>query len=380
MPKKTGNILPFLLGGGFVLSSFLGGFFSSMGESVWTAISQGHYNLDISQIVSLAFGFLGVFLLCYGIYLKLKDFTTTDGSTFPQSFYKLRFHFKKEARLNIGTVGAICLLMGTVMIVMFLSFPPPPATTPMLMYNVILSTAIISGIAIIALGGVFFSNVLLDIKQVRDNEIRNQKDTYTKLVKDFCNVRDNMQRVSSDSLRAKLSCELDAKLLALLKGYKWVKIENEVMSILNDVIPDRITIENHVMNISYLSAIVQYQRVNTIQKIGKNWGKDLEKLYDDQKCNTETLKEVVYLLQEINGYSSEYMMRLIEDMTSHASKLKFSLVSSNINFTKVKARSEDDYYKLLNFIVLKMDSAQRNNENEEILERLRILYATAKKA
>jgi hypothetical protein len=139
-------------------------------------------------------------------------------------------------------------------------------------------------------------------------------------------------------------------------------------------IPDRPSDDPNVSYyLLFLEFIIHNNSEYTINMVKDKFLAELERMYNDPRF--ETNPTPLSLLLRLHEYSEAYFMKIIEDASSidRWSDEQFQSLVACIVLKELEARNKEAYNRVTQFILRKMDNAERIND-EKTLERLKILY------
>lgn len=291
---------------------------------------------------------------------------------------RLRLSIRKERRLEIWEMAIALVISGPILIVIMvtLTSSEPLTSQASLVYIFIKILSIGVGIGLTAWGILLASNLVYDWWEPRQRLIRSSRAAYLKVTKDFDNAFEAVQQVSDTTTKRIMLTDFQSQLVKLSK-YEWNQVKDRIEKVLDCLIPNKFSNEPHVtLYIHFLAIVINHFGENVIPAISKKWLKESERMCDDPDYSTDDLSMIFGMLQELHGYSEDYLERLIDDATRWT-QLKFSLLSNNFGFSELKERDEIAYSRVLQYLRRKMDDAGQN-ENDEVFKRLETLYTIAK--
>jgi hypothetical protein len=291
---------------------------------------------------------------------------------------RLRLSIRKERRLEIWEMAIAMVISGPILAIIIVTIAPSEPLEPQasLIFYFMKIFSICVGIGLTAWGVLLTSNLVYDWWEPRQRLIRNRRDTYLKVIKDFNNAFEAVQQVSDTTTKRIMLTDFQRQLVKLTE-YEWNQVKDRIEEVLDCLIPDKFSKEPHVRSyIAILNIITHHYCENVIHIINKKWLKELEGMYDDPNYPTDDIVIILNILQKLHGYSADYLEKLIDDATRW-SQMKFSLLSHNIGFSELKERDETAYNRVLQYLRRKMDDAGKN-ESEETFKRLETLYSIAK--
>jgi hypothetical protein len=383
MPKKTSGLLV-ALALTLIVGGIIGGLLGQIGTSAWQLFIQGN---SIVQIAILALVVIGIIILIYAAFYtsafqfgEKQETPQLKNKGFSKITRKLRVSFNPEKRPNALLTGITFLSMGIIMPFAILGIPTPAGVQDVGQYNFGKYSIAVIGIAVGVIGVWMSTNVLLDIYTTQKKTVDERNRTYARLMKDTSILISNLEKLIDNDLKLETVHELRDKVRKICHDYEWYQVKEPITKILKDVIPEKISTDQAIkIYIDIIKTITAHFAKETNELTSKKWRVELEKLYDNQDWRTDTFPEILYLLQEINHYSYDYMIKLIDDSLKESTKkLKFDIYLENINLSALKSANEDDYDKVSTYLLLKLDSAKRSNENIILIEKLSSMRRKAK--
>jgi hypothetical protein len=331
----------------------------------------------ITGVLATVFG-AGFLLILKGIRKKDEKIPAMASEKKKGLLSRLRFSIRKERRIDVGQSAIASVIFGPILIIIMFTIVPSEtlASQASVAYTFIKIASICVGIGLTAWGALLLSNLLLDTWEARQRPIRQRRNEYLKVTKDFDNAFEAVQQVSDTTTKRIMLTDFQKQLVKLTK-YEWNQVKDRIEEVLGCLIPDNFSKEPHMRSyIAILNMIIHHYCENVIHTINKKWLKELEGMYDDPNYPTDDIVIILNILQKLHRYSADYLEKLIDDATRW-SQMKFSLLSHNIGFSELKERDETAYNKVLQYLRRKMDDAGKN-ESEETFKRLETLYSIAK--
>jgi len=284
---------------------------------------------------------------------------------------KLRFSIRKDKRIDFWMVAFTSGMIGAIMILMVLSLPSKPLTPQAsLAENFTKIPMIASGIVGIVVCILLASNLLLDIR----NDRKKRQIPYLTSTKDFDEAYEAVIEVHEPSLKKDMLTRFQPK-LNVLCNYQWNNAKDRIEKTLTNIIPDKLSNDPPIY-LQFLAMILHSFGEHVTDTINKKWLKDIENLYNAPDWHESSISYVLYILQELKGYSEDFMETLIDDAVTRWSSLKFTAYASYIDLSQLKKRDESGYRKILRYLRRRMDDATRNKQ-QEALARLDKLYSRA---
>ena len=233
------------------------------------------------------------------------------------------------------------------------------------------------GVGFTAWGVILTSNLVYDWWEARQRPIRQRRNTYLKVTKDFDNAFEAVLQVTNTTTKKIMLNDFQSQ-LAKLTEYEWNIVKDRIEKVLDRLIPKKLSGEPHSsLHIQFLAMIIDKYSQNVVETISKKWLKEFERMYNDPAYHTAYISLIFTIFQELLGYDENFVERLIDDSTRWTG-MKFSLLSQSVGFSKLRERDEVAYNRVLQYLRRRMDDAGKN-ENEEIFQRLVALHAIAKR-
>ena len=370
-----------------MISSFISGYFFSIGATLWQFTTEDKLNLPSPfWLVSVPLGIIGVLLLIYGIYLEKHELAPQgENITIPAPSQKRAGWFsrlrrspvKKEKRADFWTNMIMMIIIGAAMIAIALSFSsaslPQGATFT---FHIIKYTMIGAGILMITLSAWLTITELYAMWESRTHLITNRKITYLNVIKDFDKSFQNLKQATQPKTRETMLAEFQDKLRNLCDLHWNDEVNNRIVKVL-EYIPEKLSDDPHVdYYLLFLRMIINFYGKHTITTIKGKFLVELENLY-----NTAKFDKILSMLQTLHGHSEEYIMKLVNDAgsTDQWSDSRFNSSMPNIEFWELRSRNQEAYNRVLQYLRQKMDDAERNKD-EKTYDRFKKLWESAKRS
>jgi len=293
---------------------------------------------------------------------------------------RLRKPIRADKRMDmfVTSISMLVLPITLFAITLSISTETIPAQN-MFMFNVIKVSSIGAGISIELIGAFIGLNLMLDVIESRKQLSQKRETAYLTILKDFDSAFDAVQQVSEPSTKLKMLYDFQGQLNKLCKGYEWNQVKERIDRVLEYLIPNKLV--NNPFGKRYiqiLAVILDRYNENVLGFIKNKWKGELERLFNDPNYRTDDIALLFVILQQLNGFSEEFLETIIDAATTHWSTLKFGLLVNNIKFAKLKESEETAYARVLVYIRRKMEQAAQANKEEE-RKRLLLIYDIAKK-
>jgi len=186
-----------------------------------------------------------------------------------------------------------------------------------------------------------------------------------------------LEEVSQPKTKATLLAEFQPKLHNLCYNFDWSdKIRDRIVKVL-ECIPVQLSNDPNIdWYLQYLGMIINRHGKHTISMIKEKFLGELDHLYNDPKY--ETNSKILSILQELNGHSEDYLMKLVDDAVYRWNDKRFDALVSSIELWELKYKDSNAHMRVLRHLRRKMDDAEKNKD-EKAYSRLMKLYEIAKR-
>jgi hypothetical protein len=286
-----------------------------------------------------------------------------------------RVPVKKGRRAEFWETTIVMMIGGAVLMGFVYSYSPASISQEaILAFLVAKYTALGVGILMLALSVWLTVAELVAVWELRSQPIKDRKAAQLNFFREFDEALEAVQEVHDPDLKVDMLYRFKDKLTALCKTYRWEQAKDKVGKVI-ELIPQRLSIGPQVY-VQFLTMLVSCYGQHVAGTIKAKWLTEIESLYDDPNYRTDSISNVLYLLQELHEYSANYIEKLIDDAATQWTELKFQLLAHNIDFSEVKRRDALAHKTILSYLRRKMDDAAKNKE-DKAYDRLRILYDNA---
>jgi len=184
-----------------------------------------------------------------------------------------------------------------------------------------------------------------------------------------------IEQATEPKTMAKMLIEFQPKLREVCYDVNWnEEVKNRIEKVLEHI-PKEFSNEPHAdIYLQFVGMITKSYEQYTIKIVKRKFHDELKSMYRQKRF--ETNPYVVRILQRLNSFSENYLMKLTEDAGSPKiwSDQKFGALSPHIAFHKL---SDESIKRVLEHLVRKMESAEKS-EDQIAYKRFKQLYDLAK--